>query len=81
MGRFETIRTLLAGHAGGARSFVKTLDDGGLAHLSWSKVSCVESCPYGYYLEGQFVLVERARRRPFGRQLAWRVSGSPISDH
>ena len=51
-GRFETIRTLLAGHAGGARSFVKKLDDGGLAHLSWSKVSCVESCPYGYYLEG-----------------------------
>jgi hypothetical protein len=51
MGRFEKIRALLAGHAGGARSFVKKLDDGGLAHLSWSKVSCVEACPYGYYLQ------------------------------
>ena len=60
MGRFETIRALLAGHAGGARSFVKTLDDRGLAHLSWSKVSCVESCPYGYYLQ----YVKRVRRVP-----------------
>ncbi|MEI8188527.1 MAG: PD-(D/E)XK nuclease family protein, partial [candidate division NC10 bacterium] len=60
MGRFETIRTLLAGHAGGARSFVKKLDDGGLTHLSWSKVSCVEACPYGYYLQ----YVKRVRRVP-----------------
>jgi predicted RecB family nuclease len=60
MGRFETIRALLAGHAGGARRFVKTLDDRGLAHLSWSKVSCVESCPYGYYLQ----YVKRVRLVP-----------------
>jgi hypothetical protein len=50
MGRLEKFSALLAGHAGGARSVVKRLDDAGLAHLSWSKVSCVESCPYGYYL-------------------------------
>ena len=60
MGGFEKIRALLAGHAGGARSFVKALDDGGLAHLSWSKVSCVESCPYGYYLQ----YVKRVRLVP-----------------
>jgi hypothetical protein len=60
MGRFEGISALLAGHAGGARGFVKMLDDAGLAHLSWSKVSCVESCPYGYYLQ----YVKRVRLVP-----------------
>ncbi len=60
MGRFEKIRALLAGHAGGARSFVKTLDAERLARLSWSKVSCVEACPYSYYLQ----YVKRARLVP-----------------
>jgi hypothetical protein len=60
MGTFETIRALLAGHSGGAGSFVKTLDDKGLAHLSWSKVACVEACPYGYYLR----YVKRVRLVP-----------------
>ena len=59
MGTLEMIRALLAGHSSGARSFVKTLDDGGLAHRNWSKASCVESCPYGDYLQ----YMKRVRQR------------------
>jgi hypothetical protein len=56
----QTISTLLAAYRGGAHSFVKKLDEGGHRHLSFSKVVCVESCPYAYYLQ----YVERVRLVP-----------------
>ena len=56
----QTVSALLATHRGGPHSFVKKLDAGGHRHLSFSKVICVESCPYGYYLQ----YVKRVRLVP-----------------
>jgi hypothetical protein len=77
MTALQTISALLATHHGGAHSFVKKLDEGGHRHLSVSKVACVESCPYSYYLQ----YVKRVRLVPeptyfvkgrdFHRTAAW----------
>lgn len=48
---FDKVSETIAAHRGGAHSLVRKLDDGGMTHLSWSKVACVESCRQSYYLQ------------------------------
>ncbi|MBI5525594.1 MAG: PD-(D/E)XK nuclease family protein [Deltaproteobacteria bacterium] len=51
MNEFQRISRLIAAHKGGARSLVEKLDARGHRHLSFSKIACVESCPYSYFLQ------------------------------
>ena len=62
--RYEPVREIVNGHRGGARSLVKKLDDSGFFHLSFSKISTVESCRYQYYL--QYVKRVTLKKEPDG---------------
>lgn len=50
MSVYGTIRGMLREHTGGMKTFVDRLDRSGLPYLSYSKVACLEACPYRYLL-------------------------------
>jgi predicted RecB family nuclease len=62
-GEYREILRVLNTHRGGVKSLVDKLDEAGLHHLSYSKVACLESCPYCYFL--QYVRKVKPKYEPY----------------